>query len=75
MSNAILPMSRVDVHLSKNFNNALHIARRHGRPVILTISVKRLMKLGHKIYASGDGVYLVDNVPLSCITAVNTLER
>lgn len=67
-SQAILPMSRAQVHLSANKDDAERIAKRHkGASVVLMIDTESLLSTGHHIYKSEDNVYLVDRVPLSCI--------
>lgn len=67
-SQAILPMSRDQVHLSASKNDARRIARRHGdNIVIIMIDTQALFDSGLRVYKSEDNVYLVDKVPLSCI--------
>jgi putative RNA 2'-phosphotransferase len=61
---AILPMSRVQVHLSKDMNKAKEVGGRHGSPVIIVIDTEKMLKDNLKIYSSGDGVYLTDSVPV-----------
>lgn len=67
-SGEIKPMGRQMVHLSGNIETAFRVGERHGHPQILVIDTTKLINLGHKIYISENGVYLVDRVPMSCVT-------
>ena len=67
-SQAILPMSRAQVHMSASKEDAIRIAKRHsGDSVVLAIDTYSLLSAGHHIYKSEDNVYLVDKVPLNDI--------
>lgn len=70
-SQAILPMSRAQVHMSASKEDAVRIAKRHkGDSVVLVIDTYSLLSTGHHIYKSEDNVYLVDKIPLSCVEMV-----
>lgn len=70
-SQAILPMSRAQVHMSASKEDAIRIAKRHkGDSVVLVIDTYSLLSTGHHIYKSEDNVYLVDKIPLSCVGMV-----
>lgn len=70
-SQAILPMSRAQVHMSASKEDAIRIAKRHkGDSVVLVIDTYSLLSTGHHIYKSEDNVYLVDKIPLSCVEMV-----
>ena len=60
-------MSRKYVHLSKLYETAIQVGKRHGSPVILTISAKKMHDDGYKFFLSKNGVYLTDNVPVKYI--------
>lgn len=59
-SGEIKPMSRQMVHLSKDFETATNVGKRHGKPVILTIDTEKAMQDNKKFSISENGVYLVD---------------
>jgi putative RNA 2'-phosphotransferase len=62
-SGAILPMSRVQVHLSKDIETAKKVASRHGKPIIIVVDAQDMVHEGLKVYKSKDGVYLTNVVP------------
>ncbi len=63
-SGAILPMGRDAVHLSPTEEYARSVGRRRGAPVVLRIDAGRMKADGFVFHISGDGVYLVDSVPV-----------
>lgn len=58
----IKSMSRLYVHLSKDFETAKQVGERHGKCVILIIDAKRMYKDGIKFYLSENGVWLTEYV-------------
>lgn len=56
-------MSRQYVHLSANFETAVAVGRRHGRPVVLTIDAEAMVRDGAVFYRSENGVWLCESVP------------
>jgi putative RNA 2'-phosphotransferase len=60
--NGISKMSRNFVHMSKDRETAFKVGSRHGDPVVIIIMAKLLIKDGHKVYRSKNGVYLTDHV-------------
>lgn len=65
----ILPMSRNFVHLDICPERAKSVGARHGKPIVLVIDTEKLSS-EYSLYRSGDNVYLVEEVPLSCIKEV-----
>lgn len=63
-SGFIKGMSRVQVHLSINKENALKIGKRHGKPCIFVIDTELMRKNGFEFYESGDGVWLTSDIPV-----------
>lgn len=63
-SGAIRPMGRAMVHLSATAEYALEVGSRRGKPVILEVDSKCMHADGFVFYLSGDGVYLVSEVPV-----------
>lgn len=56
-------MSRNYVHLSNDIETAIKVGKRHGNVVvIIKIDAEQMLKNGHKIYRSENGVYLTDSV-------------
>ena len=62
------PMSRQYVHISRDFETAVKVGKRHGSPVVLIIDAKRFKADGNKLYLSANGVWLAEKVPMEYIT-------
>ena len=56
--NGIKPMSRLYVHLSKDYDTAMKFGSRHGKPVIILIDSKQMKNDGVEFYLSENGVWL-----------------
>ena len=63
LKNGIEKRNRQHVHLSSDFETALKVGQRHGKPVILEIQTEMMKKDGHKFYLSENKVWLTDYVP------------
>lgn len=63
----IVKGSRHHVHLSLDEETAKSVGKRHGKPVILTVSAKKMYKAGHEFFVSENGVWLTDFVPIAFI--------
>ena len=57
------PMTRHDVHLSRDAETARRVGARRGAPVVLTVAAGRMHADGHVFRATGNGVWLVAAVP------------
>lgn len=65
---------RTKVHLTGSVEYAHEVGNRRygtGRAVVLRIDSKRMHDDGHTFYLSGDGVYLVEEVPLDYIEVLD----
>ncbi len=64
-------MRRCEVHLTASLDYADEIALRRGRcrknTVILVIDARRMRDDGYVFHLSGDGTYLVKNVPVGYV--------
>jgi len=56
-------MRRHHVHLSPTTDAAIIVAKRRGKPVILTIDASGMFSDGFAFYVSANGVWLTDEVP------------
>lgn len=65
--NGLLKMNRQHVHLSKDEETAVIVAKRRGKPVLLTIQSGKMHREGHTFYRSENGVWLCDTVPVEYI--------
>ena len=66
----IKSMSRLYVHLSKDFETAKQVGERHGECVVLVINAKRMSEDGIKFYLSENGVWLTEYVDPKYILSI-----
>lgn len=64
MRDGLQPMSRQYVHISPDYETAVNVGKRHGKPVILVIRAKEFVADGHKLYRSANGVWQAASVPV-----------
>ena len=55
--------SRQHVHLSSDFETAIKVGQRHGKPVVLMVFAEQMYKDNFSFYLSDNGVWLTDSVP------------
>ena len=60
----LIPKSRLYVHLSSDYDTAMKVGSRHGKPVVYRIWAGRMAKEGYSFYKSVNGVWLVKSVPV-----------
>ena len=66
----ILKMSRNYVQLSENFDIAMEVGKRHGKPVVLAVDTKTMREDGVKFYLSNNNVWLTEFVNSKYIPAI-----
>ncbi len=69
-SGAILPMKRCMVHLTTSIEKAMDVAGRRDDgegQAILSVDAKAMQADGYEFYLSGDGIYLVCEVPVKYV--------
>lgn len=59
----LIPKSRLYVHLSSDYDTAVKVGSRHGKPVIYQIDAKQMYEEGYAFFVSVNGVWLVKKVP------------
>lgn len=59
----LIPKSRLYVHLSADYDTAVTVGKRHGKPVVYRVRAKDMSKDGYKFYLSKNGVWLTKSVP------------
>lgn len=67
-SQGLTPQSRLHVHLTEDKELARKNGARYGKPVILKIDTQKMIDMGIKFYKSENNVYLVNCVPIKCIS-------
>ena len=55
-------MERQYVHLSRDYETALKVGKRHGAVAVIKINCKKMIENGIKFYLSENGVYLTKKV-------------
>lgn len=67
----LIPKSRLYVHLSKDYDTALKVGSRHGKPTVFLIDCEKMVADGYVFYKSVNGVWLIKNVPTNYISKIN----
>jgi len=60
----LIPKSRLYVHLSSDYETAVKVGRRHGKPFVFLVAAGAMRKDGYKFYLSVNGVWLTKEVPV-----------
>lgn len=63
LATGLQPQSRTHVHLSSDYDTAVKVGTRHGKPVVLTVQVGQMAKDGFSFYRADNGVWLTEQVP------------
>ncbi|MDO4197568.1 MAG: RNA 2'-phosphotransferase [Erysipelotrichaceae bacterium] len=64
----LIPKSRLYVHLSKDYETAVKVGKRHGKPVVYEVNAKSMNEQGYVFYCSVNGVWLTKRVPVEYLT-------
>jgi len=70
----LIPKSRLYVHLSGDYDTAVKVGQRHGRPVIYRVLSGKMSEAGISFYRSVNGVWLTKAVPVNYLEKINTKE-
>ncbi len=62
-ADGLTKQNRHHVHLSESEPVAMTVGGRHGRPVIIIISARKMYEDGFQFYKTANNVWLVDHVP------------
>lgn len=65
----LIPKSRLYVHLSSDYETAVKVGRRHGKPFVFQVAAGDMRKDGYKFYQSVNGVWLTKEVPVGYLKA------
>ena len=66
----ILKMTRRYVHLSKDFETAVNVGKRHGKPAVLLIDTAAMLRDGYVFRISENGVWQSDDIPWQYVTEI-----
>lgn len=67
----LIPKSRLYVHLSADYETAVKVGSRHGKPVVYTVSAAEMHEKGYIFYRSLNGVWLTKDVPAAFLHKKN----
>ena len=59
----LIAKSRLYVHLSSDYETAVNVGSRHGKPVVYKVHAKEMEQDGYIFYQSVNGVWLTKEVP------------
>lgn len=65
--NGLEKQSRQHVHLSSDFETAIKVGQRHGKPVVLKVLAGEMYSDGFEFFLSENGVWLTESVPVKYI--------
>lgn len=65
----LLPKSRLYVHLSGDYDTAVNVGCRHGKPVVYEVNTRQMQADGYVFYQSVNGVWLTKHVPVEYLEA------
>lgn len=68
----LIPKSRLYVHLSSDFDTAVKVGSRHGKPVVYLVDAEQMDTDGFAFYRSVNGVWLTKNVPATYMKRANS---
>lgn len=60
----LIPKSRLYVHLSGDYDTAVKVGSRHGKPVVYEINAVQMQRDGYDFFQSVNGVWLIKEVPV-----------
>lgn len=60
----LVKKSRLYVHLSSDYETAVLVGKRHGKPVVFCVKSGQMYTDGYKFFKSKNGVWLTDFVPV-----------
>ncbi len=71
LESGLVAKNRQHVHLSIDYETAVAVGQRHGKPVVLMIKSGKMFNDGYQFYVSDNGVWLTSTVPLQFIDVKN----
>ncbi len=62
LRDGLRPMNRLYVHISPDFETAVNVGKRHGKPVVIPIRATDFVEDGNRLYRSENGVWQAEFV-------------
>jgi putative RNA 2'-phosphotransferase len=66
----LIPKSRLYVHLSSDYDTAIKVGSRHGKPYVYQVDAKKMSDDGFDFFISVNGVWLIKAVPAEYLGTV-----
>lgn len=66
----LLSKTRLYVHLSADYDTAISVGRRHGKPVVYEVDTEAMHRDGYEFYLSVNNVWLTKYVPTTYLSNV-----
>jgi putative RNA 2'-phosphotransferase len=66
----LIPKSRLYVHLSSDYDTAIKVGSRHGKPYVYQVDAKKMSNDGFDFSISVNGVWLIKAVPAEYLVTV-----
>ena len=63
LKDGLIPKSRLYVHLSYEYDTAIKVGSRHGKPVVFKVFAGKMAKDGYKFFKSENGVWMAERIP------------
>ena len=70
LDSGLLPMGRQLVHLSEDYDTAVQVGQRHGKPIVLAVHARVMHRLGKKFFQAENGVWLTESVAVDYIDVI-----
>lgn len=70
----LLPMSRLYVHLSRDYDTAVTVGKRHGKPFVFEVNAAKMTEDGFEFFLSENNVWLTKRVPAEYLTQLQKPE-
>lgn len=64
----LISKSRLYVHLSEDFDTAVDVGKRHGKPAVFIIDSGEMQRQGYTFHKSRNGVWMTKHVPAEFCT-------
>lgn len=64
----LLKRNRHHVHLSADYQTAIQVGQRHGKPIVLQVDALQMHETDHLFFLTDNGVWLTEHVPVEYLT-------
>lgn len=75
MKEGLKQQTRQWVHISADYETAVSVGSRHGKPIVLRVAARQFVEDGHELYRSTNGVWQAKEVPPSYLEISDELAK